>query len=123
MCCSLYTHIILYSYTLNYSMKSILVFALMGLILIPGTAFGWKSTSYNQIPDCNIVCDNNFSKIDRSIPMNFILLGLVSIVGLGIFYTYSKAGRFETFSLTCKLCGNSTNGLKCTTCEESKQKC
>ncbi len=123
VCCSLHTHIILYSYVPNYAMKSILVLVLFGMMLIPGTAFGAKALSYNAIPECDIICENNFSKVDSSAPMHFILLGIASLVGLGLYYSYTKAGKFETFTLHCKTCGQSTNGLKCTSCEESKQKC
>ncbi|MFQ5573683.1 MAG: hypothetical protein ACE5EJ_05485 [Nitrosopumilaceae archaeon] len=104
-------------------MKSILVLVLVGMMLVPGTAFGWKSLSYNAIPECDIICENNFSRIDNSAPMNFILLGLTAIAGLGLYYKYAKAGKFEIFSLHCKQCGKSTNGLKCPLCEETKQKC
>lgn len=104
-------------------MKSILVFVLVAMMLIPGTAFGWKSLSYNSIPECDIICKNNFSKIDNSASMNFILLGISAVVGLGLYYKYAKAGKFETFSLQCKQCGQSTNGLKCPGCEENQQKC
>ncbi len=113
----------LYSYTLNYFMKSILVLVLVGMMLVPGTAFGMKSLSYNAIPECDIICNNNFSKVDNSVSMNFILLGLSAIIGLGLYYKYAKAGKFDTFSLHCKQCGKSTNGLKCPRCEETKQKC
>lgn len=114
---------ILYSYRHNFSMKPIIVFVLIGLIFLPGTAFGWKSLSYNYVSNCDILCENNFSKSDNSAAMNFILLGLTAITGLGLYYKYAKAGRFETFSLKCKECGKSTNGLKCRICEEKKQRC
>jgi len=86
-------------------MKSILVLVLVGMMLVPGTAFGWKSLSYNAIPECDIICNNNFSKIDNSTSMNFILLGLSAIVGLGLYYKCAKAEKFDTFSLHCKQCG------------------
>jgi len=123
VCCSLYTHMILYSHRHNLCMKSILVLVLIGMMLVPGTAFGMKSLSYNSIQECDIICENNFSKVDNSASMNFIFLGLAAIVGLGLYYKYAKAGKFETFSLHCKQCGKSTNGLKCPRCEETKQKC
>ncbi len=104
-------------------MKSILVLVLVGMMLVPGTAFGLKSLSHNTIQECDIICENNFSKVDNSATMNFILLGLTAIVGLGLYYKYAKTGKFETFSLQCKQCGKSTNGLKCPRCEENKQKC
>lgn len=104
-------------------MKAILVLVLVVLIFVPSTAFGWKSLSHLYVPDCDIICENNFSKVDNSAAMNFILLGLTAVAGLGLYYKYAKAGRFETFSLTCKECGKSTNGLKCPICEEEKQRC
>ena len=114
---------ILYSYRHKLRMKSIFVLVLIGMMLVPGTAFGWKSISHNSIPECDIICENNFSKVDNSASMNFILLGLSAVAGLGLYYKYAKTGKFETFSLQCKQCGKSTNGLKCPSCEESKQKC
>ena len=114
---------ILYSHRHNLFMKSILVFVLIGMMLVPGTAFGWRSLSYNSIQDCEIICENNFSKVDNSASMNFIFLGLAAIAGLGLYYKYAKAGKFDTFSIHCKQCGKSTNGLKCPSCEENKQKC
>ncbi|HSB50144.1 MAG TPA: hypothetical protein VLC72_02260 [Nitrosopumilaceae archaeon] len=104
-------------------MKPILVLVLAVLIFVPSTAFGWKSLSYNYVPDCDIICENNFSKVNNSAAMNFILLGLTAVAGLGLYYKYAKTDRFETFSLKCKQCGKSTNGLKCPICEEEKQQC
>lgn len=104
-------------------MKSILVLTFVVLIFVPSTAFGWKSVSHLYVPDCDIICENNFSKVDNSATMNFILLGVTAIVGLGLYYKYAKSDRFEIFSLKCTQCGTSTNGLKCPICEEEKQKC
>ncbi len=102
-------------------MKVILVFLLIGMMFIPGTAFGWKSISSMYGPNCDFICEQSSNNYFPA-PMNFILLGMAAFTVLGLYVKFTKTGRYETFSLKCKQCGKSTNGLKCPTCEASKQK-
>jgi hypothetical protein len=103
-------------------MKIIVAFVLVALIFTPSTVFGWKSI--NQLNDVQCIVDCNFghASIDSSKPMNFIMLGMFSLIGLGLFIKYNQLGKFETFSMKCKTCGKKTNGLKCPICEAEKQR-
>ncbi len=100
-------------------MKVILAFVLMGIIFSPGTAFGGKSLTSHYELDCDIICNN--SGTDSSIPMSLVLVGITAFAGIGLYYKFSKVGLYETFSLKCKLCRKSTNGLKCPECEAGKK--
>lgn len=101
-------------------MKIIVAFVLVALIFTPSTVFGWKSI--NQLNDVQCIVDCNFGNvsIDSSKPMNFIMLGMFSLIGLGVFIKYNRLGKYETFSMRCKTCRKRTNGLKCPTCEAEK---
>ena len=103
-------------------MKIIVAFVLVALIFTPSTVFGWKSI--NQLNDVQCIVDCNFghASIDSSKPMNFIMLGMFSLIGLGLFIKYNQLGKYETFSMKCKTCGKKTNGLKCSICEAEKQR-
>ena len=103
-------------------MKIIVAFVLVALIFAPSTVFGWKSI--NQLNDVQCIVDCNFghASIDSSKPMNFILLAVGSIIGLGIFIKFNRLGKFETFSFKCEHCGHSTRGLKCVICTARKPK-
>ena len=68
--------------------------------------------------DCNL----DYASIDSAKPMNFIMLGMFSLLGLGLFIKYNRLGKYETFSMKCKTCRRNTNGLKCPICESEKQK-
>ncbi len=102
-------------------MKIIVAFVLVALIFAPSTVFGWKSI--NQINDAQCIVDCNFglASIDSSKPMNFIMLGMFSLFGLGLFIKYNRLGKYEIFSMKCKTCRKKTNGLKCPICEAEKQ--
>jgi len=102
-------------------MKIIVAFVLIALIFTPSTVFGWKSV--NQLNDVQCIVDCNFGRtsIDSSKPMNFIMLGMFSLIGLGLFVKYNRLGKYETFSMKCKTCRKKTNGLKCPICEAEKQ--
>jgi len=102
-------------------MKIIVAFVLVALIFTPSTVFGWKSI--NQLNDVQCIVDCNFGNvsIDSSKPMNFIMLGMFSLIGLGLFIKYNRLGKYETFSMKCKTCRKKTNGLKCSICEAEKQ--
>jgi hypothetical protein len=102
-------------------MKIIVAFVLVALIFAPSTVFGWKSI--NQINDIQCIVDCNFghASIDSSKPMNFIMLGMFSLIGLGLFIKYNRLGKYEIFSMKCKTCRKKTNGLKCPICESEKQ--
>jgi len=103
-------------------MKIFVAFVLVALIFTPSTVFGWKSI--NQLNDVQCIVDCNFGNvsIDSSKPMNFIMLGMFSLIGLGLFIKYNRLGKYETFSMKCKTCGKKTNGLKCPICEAEKQR-
>jgi len=103
-------------------MKIIVAFVLVALIFAPSTVFGWKSI--NQLNDVQCIVDCNFghASIDSSKPMNFIMLGMLSLIGLGLFIKYNHIGKYETFSMKCKTCRKKTNGLKCSICEAEKQR-
>ena len=102
-------------------MKIMVAFVLVALIFTPSTVFGWKSI--NQLNDVQCIVDCNFghANIDSSKPMNFIMLGMFSLIGLGLFIKYNHLGKYETFSMKCKTCRKKTNGLKCPICEAEKQ--
>ncbi len=103
-------------------MKIIVAFVLVALIFTPSTVFGWKSI--NQLNDVQCIVDCNFGhdSIDSSKPMNFMMLGMFSLIGLGLFIKYNHLGKYETFSMKCKTCRKKTNGLKCPICEAEKQR-
>ena len=103
-------------------MKIIVAFVLVALIFTPSTVFGWKSI--NQLNDVQCIVDCNFghASIDSSKPTNFIMLGMFSLIGLGLFVKYNQLGKYETFSMKCKTCRKKTNGLKCSICESEKQR-
>ena len=103
-------------------MKIILSILIIGLIFVPGYAFAWKSLSYSAVDECTFACSAPYSSIDNSSPMNFLLLAATSMIGLGIYYKFSRTGKYAVFSLKCESCGRKTNGLKCSICEESKQR-
>jgi hypothetical protein len=102
-------------------MKFALALIFIALIFVPSVAFGWKAP-YNQDATCNIHCGHPYATIDHSSPFNFVLLGAISTIGLGVYYKISHTGKYEVFRLNCKTCGRKTNGLKCPYCEAEKQR-
>ena len=103
-------------------MKIIVAFVLAALVFVPTTAFGWKSLANLYEEECFVDCVYGHQSIDSAKPMNFILLGIGSMVALGLFVKMNRLGKFETFSITCKTCGTCTRGLKCPLCEGRKQR-
>ena len=103
-------------------MKIIVAFVLVAVIFAPSSVFGWKSVNQLNDVQCFVDCNIAPASIDTSKPFNFILLGMFSLVGLGIFMKLNRIGKYETFSITCKTCRKKTNGLKCPTCEAEKQR-
>ena len=103
-------------------MKIIVAFVLVALIFAPSTVFGWKSINQLNDVQCFVNCDIGTSSIDSSKPFNFIMLGMFSLLGLGLFIKYNQLGKYETFSIKCKTCRRKTNGLKCPICEAEKQR-
>lgn len=103
-------------------MKIILAFVFVALIFTPSSVFAWKSINQLNDVQCLANCDTSPSSIDSSKPMNFIMLGAFSLIGLGLFIKLNRLGKFETFSMTCKSCRRKTNGLKCPICESQKQR-
>ena len=103
-------------------MKIIVALILVALIFTPSSVFGWKSINQQNNLQCMVDCNLGHASIDSSKPMNFIMLGMFSLIGLGLFIKYNRLGKYETFSMTCKTCRRKTNGLKCPTCEAEKQK-
>ena len=101
-------------------MKIIVAFVLVAIIFTPSTVFGWRSI--NEVAHkCIVDCSFEYGSSDSSKPMNFILLGMLSLVGLGLFIKYRQLGKYETFSINCKICKRNTRGLKCPLCESEKQ--
>jgi len=72
-------------------MKVILVFLLIGMMFIPGTAFGWKSISSMYGPNCDFICEQSSNNYFPA-PMNFILLGMTAFAVLGLYAKFSKTG-------------------------------
>ena len=103
-------------------MKIIVALVLVALIFAPSSVFGWKSVNQLNDVQCFANCNVDHASIDSSKPMNFIMLGMFSLVGLGLFIKFNKLGKYETFSMTCKTCRRKTNGLKCPICEAEKQR-
>ena len=103
-------------------MKIIVAFVLVALIFAPSSVFGWKSINQLNEVECFVNCDIGPASIDSSKPFNFIMLGMFSLVGLGLFIKYNRLGKYETFSMKCKTCRRKTNGLKCSICEAEKQR-
>lgn len=103
-------------------MKIIVAFVLVALIFVPSSVFGWKSINQLNDVQCFANCNVEPASIDSSKPMNFIMLGMFSLVGLGLFIKFNRLGKYETFSITCKRCRQKTNGLKCPVCEAEKQR-
>ena len=101
-------------------MKIIVTFVLVIIIFTPSTVFGWRSINEAEL-NCIVDCNFEYGSIDSSKPINFILLGMLSLVGLGLFIKYRQLGKYETFSINCKICKRNTRGLKCPLCESEKQ--
>ena len=101
-------------------MKIIVAFVLVVIIFTPNTVFGWRSINEVDLK-CIVDCNSEYGSIDSSKPMNFIMLGMLLLVGLGLFIKYKKLGKYETFSINCKTCKRNTRGLKCSLCESEKQ--
>jgi len=101
-------------------MKIAIALFILVLTLTPSTAFGWKSISSHYSEDCDVGCEIGSRMIssDNSKSMGFIMLGIASVIGLGIYYKITTIGKYETFSLRCKHCGGFTRGLKCIFCEQ-----
>ena len=103
-------------------MKIIVAFGLVALVFVPSTAFGWKSTAHLYEKECIIDCHYGNVSVDNAQPMNFILLGMASLIVLGLFMKFNRLGKYESFSIHCEHCGQLTRGLKCVRCQARKQK-
>ena len=103
-------------------MKIILALVLIGFLFMPGSAFAWKSLAFHNTDDCTYDCTLPYAGVDHSSPMNFLMLGVTAIIGLGVYYKYAHTEKYATISLKCESCGRRTNGLKCAICEERKQR-
>jgi hypothetical protein len=103
-------------------MKIIVAFVLVAMIFAPSTVFGWKSINQEDKSQCMVDCNFAYGSIDSSKPMNFFILGILSLVGLGIIIKYNQTKKYEAFSLQCKICKRNTRGLKCVICESEKQR-
>jgi len=102
-------------------MKIIVAFVLVAIIFTPSTVFGWRSINEADL-NCIVNCNLEYGSVDSSKPMNFIMLGMLSLVGLCLFIKYKKLGKYETFSIKCNTCKRNTHGLKCQLCESEKQR-
>jgi len=103
-------------------MKIIVAFVLAAIIFAPSTVFGWKSLAPLYEVECTVDCNYSHPSIVSAKPMNFIILGMVSLVALGLFMQMKRVGKYETFSVKCQTCGRCTRGLKCIYCQAEKQK-
>ena len=74
-------------------MKIIVAFVLVAIIFTPSTVFGWRSINEVDIK-CIVDCNSEYGSIDSSKPMNFIMLGMLLLVGLGLFIKYKKLGKY-----------------------------
>ena len=79
-------------------MKIIVAFVLVALIFAPSSVFAWKSVNQLQDVQCFVNCNVGPASIDSSKPMNFIMLGMFSLIGLGIYMKMNRLGKYETFS-------------------------
>lgn len=102
-------------------MKFALALIFVALIFVPSVAFGWKAPA-NLENNCYVSCNQINLAVAQASPINFILLGTISTIGLGVYYKITKVGKTETFQLNCTSCGRRTNGLKCPYCEAEKQR-
>ena len=101
-------------------MKIIVAFVLVAIIFTPSTVFGWRTISDADLK-CVVDCNFEYGNTNSSKSMNFIILGMFSLVGLALLIQYKKLGKYETFSIKCNICKRNTSGLKCPTCESKKQ--
>lgn len=102
-------------------MKIIVAFVLVAIIFTPSTVFGWKSVNAQEL-ECIVDCNLEYGRIDSSKPINFIMLGMFLLFGLGLLIKYKKSEKYETFSIKCTICNRNTRGLKCPICEYEKQR-
>jgi len=102
-------------------MKFALALIFVVLVFVPSVAFGWKAPT-NLENTCYVSCGQPYLAIDQASPFNFILLGTVSTIGLGVYYKISHMEKNEIFRLDCITCGRRTNGLKCPYCAAEKQR-
>ena len=102
-------------------MKIIVAFVLVAIIFTPSTVFGWNSINQEINSQCMVDCNLEYGSINSSKTTDFIMLGMLSLLGFGIFIKYNKSGKYEGFSLKCKTCKRNTRGLKCVICEAKKQ--
>ena len=101
-------------------MKIIVAFVLVAIIFTPSTVFGWRTISDADLK-CVVDCNFEYGSTNSSKSMNFIMLGMFTLVGLALLTQYKKSGKYETFSIKCNICKNNTRGLKCTLCESKKR--
>ena len=97
-------------------MKIVLPFVLLFLIIIPSHAYGWKTLIFHLKEECDVNCSSQYLRSEQSDPFNFIIIGIAFVIGITLFYKLNSLKKYEVFSLKCKQCGRSTNGLKCPFC-------
>lgn len=102
-------------------MKIIVAFVLVAIVFTPSTVFGWKSINYAD-HKCIVDCNSEYGSFDSSNPTNFMMMGMLSLLGIGLLIKYKKLEKYETFSINCKTCKRNTHGLKCPICESEKQR-
>ena len=103
-------------------MKIIVAFVLVAIIFTPSTVFGWKSIAQEDKSQCMVDCNFEYGSNSSSKSMNFIMLVMLSLVGLTLLIQYKKLGKYETFSIKCNTCNRNTSGLKCPTCESKRKR-
>ena len=101
-------------------MKIIVAFILVAIIFAPSTVFGWKSINQAE-NNCIVDCNYTYGSFDSSKSTTFLMIGMISLLGIGLFIKYKKLDKYETFSITCKTCRRNTRGLKCPICEAEQR--
>jgi len=102
-------------------MKIIVALFVGMMIFVPFSAFGWKSVMPQNDAVCEINCNYHVVSQVFPSPSNFVILAILSTIGLAVYYKVTTIQKYQTFSLRCKRCGRSTQGLKCPLCEAKEQ--
>lgn len=102
-------------------MKIIVAFVLVAIIFTPSTVFGWKSVNQADL-NCIVDCNFTYGAVDSSKSTSLLMIGMLSLLGVGLLIKYKKLDKYETFSINCKTCRRNTRGLKCPICESEKQR-
>ena len=83
---------------------------LLGLIPITGNAFAVSK----EIASASGIQYKIIS--NQSDTVTFLVASVIVLASVVTYYKVSNVGRYDTFSVKCKKCGQKTRGLKCITC-------